>query len=173
MQRACVICFLLFLSSFQCYASKFMADASYQVCFTPAENCTSIIVAAIRQAKKEVLVQAYSFTSVQIIKSLIDASRRGVVVKIILDKSQVRTNGFSSAKLLSDYHIPLWIDYSPSIAHNKVMIIDREIVITGSFNFTKAAEERNAENVIIIFDKELAKKYINNWFRRAEVSSVY
>jgi phosphatidylserine/phosphatidylglycerophosphate/cardiolipin synthase-like enzyme len=173
MQRACIICFLLFLSSFQCYASKFMAEASYQVCFTPAENCTPIIVAAIRQAKKEVLVQAYSFTSVQIMKSLIDASRRGVSVKVILDKSQARTKGFSPAKLLSDYHIPIWVDYHPSIAHNKVMIIDRDTVITGSFNFTKAAEERNAENVIIISDKELAKKYINNWFKRVDVSSVY
>ncbi len=59
--------------------------------------------------------------------------------------------------------IPTFIDDKHAIAHNKVMIIDKAKVITGSFNFTKAAEEKNAENVLIIKDKALAKVYIENW----------
>jgi len=53
------------------------------------------------------------------------------------------------------------------------MIVDRETVITGSFNFTKAAEEKNAENLLIIRNKELAKVYIENWYKHREHSEVY
>ena len=59
--------------------------------------------------------------------------------------------------------IPTYIDSVNEIAHNKIMIIDQETVITGSFNFTRAAEERNAENVLIIRDKELTREYLENW----------
>jgi phosphatidylserine/phosphatidylglycerophosphate/cardiolipin synthase-like enzyme len=65
------------------------------------------------------------------------------------------------------------IDDRHAIAHNKVMIIDREIVITGSFNFTKAAEEKNAENLLIIRNKDLAKVYTENWFEHKEHSEKY
>ena len=60
---------------------------------------------------------------------------------------------------------PVLIDASHAIAHNKVMIIDSDAVITGSFNFTKAAEERNAENLLIIYYKELSALYAENWRR--------
>ena len=59
--------------------------------------------------------------------------------------------------------IPTLIDAEHAIAHNKIMIIDKETVITGSFNFTKAAEGKNAENLLILKSKELAKQYIDNW----------
>ncbi len=60
-----------------------------------------------------------------------------------------------------------------AVAHNKVLVIDGEIVITGSFNFTKAAEENNAENLIIIHDKKLASLYSKNWHEYAQHSEVY
>jgi phosphatidylserine/phosphatidylglycerophosphate/cardiolipin synthase-like enzyme len=53
------------------------------------------------------------------------------------------------------------------------MIIDQGMVITGSFNFTKAAEERNAENLLIIHSKELAKVYLENWQKHREHSEEY
>lgn len=79
-----------------------------------------------------------------------------------LDKSQ-RTQKYSSATFLFNSGIPTKIDSEHAIAHNKVMVIDGEIVITGSFNFKKAAEENNAENLLIIHDKKLASLYIKNW----------
>ena len=143
-------------------ADDFVKNASYDVCFTPHGNCTSQIVNAISQAKHQILVQAYSFTSAPIAKALVDAKNKGVDVKIILDKSQI-TAKYSVATFFSNHRINPSIDYKPAIAHNKVMIIDGAIVITGSFNFTKAAEEKNAENLLIIYDVNLAKKYITNW----------
>ncbi len=152
------------------WADKFEQNATYQLCFTPQENCTGLIVSTINAAKKEIYVQAYSFTSTGIAKALINAQKRGVKVNVLLDKSQYRPKGFSAAKLLSDYHIPAFIDYQPNIAHNKVIIIDSKTVITGSFNFTRAAQERNTENVIIIEDSQIAKKYLSNWQSRRAVS---
>lgn len=166
---------ILFIILAVCYlplslADQFTTGASYQVCFTPGEACTDLITATINKAKAEILVQAYSFTSAPIAKALINAQKRGVSVKILLDKSQFRSRGYSSAKFFSDYKIPLLMDSKPSIAHNKVIIIDNKIVITGSFNFTRAAQERNAENVLIITDEQLAKRYKDNWKRRELVS---
>jgi phosphatidylserine/phosphatidylglycerophosphate/cardiolipin synthase-like enzyme len=65
------------------------------------------------------------------------------------------------------------IDVQHAIAHNKVMIIDGETVITGSFNFTKAAEENNAENLLVIRDKKLAERYERNWQEHERHSEVY
>jgi phosphatidylserine/phosphatidylglycerophosphate/cardiolipin synthase-like enzyme len=53
------------------------------------------------------------------------------------------------------------------------MIIDKETVITGSFNFTRAAEEKNAENLLIIRNNELAKMYLDNWYKHREHSEEY
>lgn len=67
-------------------------------------------------------------------------------------------------------NIDTWIDYKPAIAHNKIMIIDNRVVITGSFNFTKAAQNRNAENLLIIENHDLVKKYLANWVKRQQLS---
>jgi hypothetical protein len=96
-------------------------------------------------AKRTILVQAYSFTSAPIAKALLDAHTRGVQVQVILDTSQ-RNEKYSSADFLANQGVPTTIDANHAISHNKVMIIDGETVITGSFNFTKAAQEKNAEN---------------------------
>jgi phosphatidylserine/phosphatidylglycerophosphate/cardiolipin synthase-like enzyme len=69
--------------------------------------------------------------------------------------------------------IPVKIDAQHAIAHNKVMIIDGETVITGSFNFTKAAEENNAENLLVIPDRKLADRYVRNSKEHDRHSEAY
>jgi phosphatidylserine/phosphatidylglycerophosphate/cardiolipin synthase-like enzyme len=137
-------------------------QVSIQVYFSPYGGCTEAIVKALNKAKQTVLVQAYSFTSAPIAAALRDAHRRGVKVQVVLDKSQ-KTDKYSSATFLKNVGIPVWIDSKHAIAHNKIIIIDAVIVITGSFNFSKAAEERNAENLLIINNKQIADKYTANW----------
>jgi len=119
-----------------------------------------------------VRVQAYSFTSAPIAKALVDAHKRGVSVEVILDRSQ-RTEKYSGATFLANSRIPVYIESAHAIAHNKVMIIDGQTVITGPFNFTKAAEERNAENLLVLRSKELAKIYTENWEKHREHSEPY
>jgi phosphatidylserine/phosphatidylglycerophosphate/cardiolipin synthase-like enzyme len=133
-----------------------------QVYFSPNGGATDAVVNALDHATNSVLVQAYSFTSAPIAKALVDAHRRGVKVQVILDHSQ-RTEKYSEADFLRNSGIPTLIDARHPIAHNKIIIIDGYIVLTGSFNFTRAAEEHNAENLLVINDSVLAKQYIENW----------
>jgi phosphatidylserine/phosphatidylglycerophosphate/cardiolipin synthase-like enzyme len=149
------------------------ATGTVEVAFSPNGGGAGIIINAITQAKKSIKVQAYSFTNADIAKALLDSSKRGVDVKVVLDKSQ-ETEKYSSATFLANAGVPVRIDDDFAIAHNKIMILDEETVITGSFNFTKAAEERNAENVLVIRgNKELANLYLKNWQWRWDASETY
>ncbi len=139
---------------------------NWQVFFSPGGGCTRAVVEQLNSAKSNVLVQAYSFTSAPIAKALVNAANRGVNVSVLLDRSQ-ETERYTSATYLLNNEISPLIDHQHAIAHNKVMIIDQHIVITGSFNFTKAAEEKNAENVLVIDNMELANKYAENWQKHA------
>jgi hypothetical protein len=133
-----------------------------EVYFSSTGGCTEAAVKEIDGAKMTILVQAYSFTSAPIAKALVEAHKRGVDVWVILDKSP-RTERYSEADFLVHMGIPTWIDARHAIAHNKVMVIDDKTVITGSFNFTKAAEESNAENMLIIRLPDIAAKYEANY----------
>ena len=141
--------------------------------FSPNGGCTQAVVDQLNGAKQQVLVQAYSFTSTPIARALVDAKRRGVDVEVILDKSQ-RSERYSSATFLANEGVPTYIDHAHKIAHNKVMVIDGQTVITGSFNFTKSAEEGNAENLLVINNApQLAQKYAQNWKAHLGHSSPY
>lgn len=171
--RAAILAMLLVVPCLgDASASTFEPNTTYQLCFTPGDNCTQYIVNAIDNAKQSILVQAYSFTSRPIGRALLDAKDRGVTVKVILDKSQYRESGYSSAKFFQNHNVPVWIDNNVVIAHNKVMIIDGRVVITGSFNFTRAAQQDNAENSLIITNPELARRYMQNWNNRMQASQA-
>jgi phosphatidylserine/phosphatidylglycerophosphate/cardiolipin synthase-like enzyme len=142
------------------------------VCFTPGGACTDAIVKRLGEATSSILVQASSFTAAPIATALVDAHTRGVRVEAILDKDN-RTDKDSAADFRANQGVPTTIDAQHAIAHNKVMVIDSEIVITGSFNFTKAAQEKNAENLLIILDKALAAQYTQNWQAHAQHSQPY
>jgi phospholipase D len=137
-----------------------------QVRFSPDGKCTEFTVQAIQAAKRSILVQAYSFTSSVIVSALINAQRRGVNVKILVDRSQLTARGSKVALVLAA-GIPTAVDKALGIAHNKVMIIDEEYVLTGSFNWTDAAEKRNAENLLLIQDPYINELYRANWQKRA------
>jgi phosphatidylserine/phosphatidylglycerophosphate/cardiolipin synthase-like enzyme len=149
------------------------AFAGEHACFTPGEDCTAMIVQAIDGARSELLVQAYGFTSEPIIQAVVNAKERGVMVKIILDKINEQER-YTAATFLKNHGIEPLIDDKVAIAHNKVMVLDRRNVITGSFNFTKAAQQRNAESVHFVLDEpRTAAAYADNWQQRAEQSRPY
>ena len=149
-----------------------IAAEPIQVFFPPHGGCTEAAVENLKKATYSVLVQAYSFTSAPIAQALADAEKRGVKVQVILDKSQ-RTEKYSSADFVAHAGIPTCIDTKHAIAHNKIMVIDGKTILTGSFNFTKAAESSNAENLLVIQDAVLAKKYTANWNAHLQHSDPY
>lgn len=127
-------------------------EQGIDVYFSPHGGCTEAVVAAIEQAKKSIKLQAYSFTSVDIAKAVVEAKRRGVDVVAVLDKSQ-RTEKYSSATFLHNEGVPVFIDAQHAIAHNEIILIDDRVLITGSFNFTKAADEHSAGNLLLLHDQ--------------------
>lgn len=147
--------------------------ATATLAFSPNGDGVRIVVEAIDRARRQILVQAYGFTEAHIIRALVRAHDRGVEVRVILDKSN-ETERYSGATYLLHHEIPTYIDDTVAIAHNKVMVIDADTVITGSFNFTKAAQTRNAENVLVISGSpNLATAYIRDWEWRRQYSHSY
>jgi phosphatidylserine/phosphatidylglycerophosphate/cardiolipin synthase-like enzyme len=163
---------LLAFSLCSIYTTDKAQAQNINVFFSPHGGCTEAIVNNLNKATSTILVQAYSFTSAPIAKAVVDAHRRGVKVQVILDRGQ-KTERYSSATFLANAQVPTFIDSSHAIAHNKVMVIDGRIILTGSFNFSKAAEESNAENLLVIDDSQLAAKYMANWKGHLEHSQVY
>ncbi len=149
-----------------------LRNTPVEVYFSPNGGAQEAIVEAIDHAKSTILAQAYSFTSKPIAQALSKALKRGVKVEVILDSSQ-RDEKYSGATFLRNAGIAVTIDDEHAIAHNKVMVIDTSLVITGSFNFTKAAEFKNAENVLVIHDQKMAKLYAGNWQAHREHSTPY
>ncbi len=146
-------------------------EAKISVCFTPGEQCEGKIIDAVDRAESSIRVQAYGFTSLPIIHALQRAAGRGVEVLAILDKTNERK--YSSATLLEAAGVPVWIDFEPAIAHNKIIVIDGHLTIGGSYNYTTAAQKRNAENVTFTESREIARQFLANWDSRLKVSRAF
>ena len=130
--------------------------------FSPQGGCTEAIVTAVGLARKSLHIEAYIFTSQPILQAVIAAQNRGVEVAVILDAAGAEDK-FSVLHSLLAAQVPTWIDSAYKIAHNKIMIIDGETVLTGSFDFTRSAEKDNAENLLVIRDQALAAHYEANF----------
>ena len=154
--------FLLTTSTSQVFALP--ATGTVEAYFSPDGGCEQAIVHEIDNARSEILIQAYSFTNIPIAKALLSAHKRGVKIEALLDKSQ-RSEKYSTATFLTNVGIPVLIDDSHKIAHNnKIFVLDRTTLITGSFNFSKSAEHQNAENLIVLKGNQaLTDKYIHNY----------
>lgn len=155
-------------------STPFASGSTYTLCFVPdGPSCQDMIVDAIHRTRKRLLIQAYSFTSTPIAKAVAEAHQRGVDVRVIVDKSQA-SERYTSATFLKNAGIQVVVDTKPAIAHNKVMVFDDQAVFTGSFNFTKSAQERNAENGMLIRgDSAVVRAYTDNWRTRFDKSSAY
>ena len=150
--------------------ARFAATGSIETAFTPGDRIDNLIIAAIAAAKREVLVNAYSFTQRRISGALVAARKRGVSVQVIADSQQAATLPQNVLPELVKGGVDVWLDSNYQAAHNKVVIVDADTAnattITGSYNFTVAAQWHNAENVVILRDnREVARAYRDNWLR--------
>jgi phosphatidylserine/phosphatidylglycerophosphate/cardiolipin synthase-like enzyme len=136
-----------------------------KVCFTPGNSCEEMIVDSINRSKTSIDLQAYRITNNRIKTALVIAWQRGVIVRTVIDKQAK-----NDVRTLLKEGLPVWIDYKPAIAHNKVIIIDNKQIITGSYNFTEAAEHKNAENALLLSDSNTVKRYEDNFIKRFNVS---
>lgn len=149
---------------------RFTAIGTIELGFTPSDPIDSMISEAIRGAEREVVVHAFTFTSRKIAAALIAARRRGVHVAVLADREQAAQTPHNVLPDLVAGGVDVRLDGNFAAAHNKVIVIDAALpvatTITGSYNFTVAAQRRNAENVIILrANPPVAHAYRENWER--------
>lgn len=132
--------------------------------FSPQGGCSDAIVDQLAAARHSVQVEGYSLTSQPIADALASAHRRGVDVTLVLDAAQTSEHR-QQARDLVHAGIPVYLDARHAIADNRVILIDEQVIITGSFNFNATAESDNAENLLIIRDQPQLQASYENDFR--------
>lgn len=137
--------------------------SSIEVAFSPSLGAEDLVLKLIGRATKSIHVAAYSFTSSSIAKALVEASRKGVDVRIVADKSQMNEK-YTAVTFAANMGVPTRINANYAAFHNKFIIVDQKHVGTGSFNFTASAARRNAENFLVVWDNAmLASGYAERW----------
>lgn len=144
----------------------YFCRASSCVGFTHDGGSEALVLDTVAQAKSDIRIAAYSFSSKAVAKALIDAKKRGVEVRIILDRAHAGDR-YSSATFLRNqgFEVRTVSLGKEALMHHKFMVIDDRYVQTGSFNYTRAAAQRNAENVLRIDDRDIAREYSKEWSR--------
>ena len=139
--------------------------ASYEVGFSPDRGSLPLVLKGIASAKSEILMASYSFTSKPIAQALLAAHKRGVKVEVVADEKSNRRS-YSATTFLANQGVPVRLNGHYAIHHHKFLVIDRRHLETGSFNFTAAAADKNAENVLVLWNvPPLATTYATEWQR--------
>jgi phosphatidylserine/phosphatidylglycerophosphate/cardiolipin synthase-like enzyme len=137
--------------------------------FSPHGGCESAIIDEVKNANSEILIAIYYFTDKKIADAVCMAKKKGVKIQVVLDKSQ-KTSRSSKVSMLMENNIPSRYDTRNGLMHNKFAVIDDRMVITGSFNWTQSAEQKNRENLIIIKSPEVASVYEKEFWKLWEAS---
>ena len=156
----------------------FPAHGSVELAFAPADKPEKLLLEVIGAARSTLHVHAYVFTSKPVAKALIAAHGRGVRVEVLADARMNARERGNAIPLLLEAGVPVAFETAYAAAHNKVIVADADgpdcAVLTGSYNFTWSAANRNAENVIVLWGNcAVAQAYRTNWQRhRAEATPV-
>lgn len=164
MKRFFVLAFTVW--TINCIANEVIpVGASYDIGFSPRGGSLEKVLLGINSARSEILIAAYSFTSKPISIALVDAFKRGVKVKLVADKKE-NSKQYSAAQFLANAGVPVRLNDNYAILHDKFMVIDGRHIQLGSFNYSAAAVDRNAENVLLLWNiKPLADRYSLEWSR--------
>ena len=136
--------------------------AKVQVRFSPKGGGEAHVCQQIDQAKTQIRIQAYSFTSGPIADAIIRSRGRGVDVQVTVDQRANRTR-YSVAARVSKAGVPVYLDSAHPIAHEKLIVIDGLICLCGSYNWSRQADQANWEDLLTIESRELARLFLANW----------
>ena len=145
-----------------------------QVYFSPGEDCVNHIIDLINEAYNQIDICVFTISDDRISRAIVDAMKKGVAVRIISDNFKVEDTG-SDILDLSRVGIPVKLDTSTNHMHHKFMIIDKKIVLTGSYNWTRSAASYNQENIISTDDELVISKFSNEfeklWLNTVKITS--
>ena len=149
--------------------------ASFEVGFSPKRNALEVVMSVILAAESEILVAAYSFTCKDIAHALVEARKRGVAVRVIVDHAQNsdEQGGYKAVDFLASEGIPVHRSENYAAMHHKFMVADGQHVQLGSFNYTSSANLRNAETALAFRNAPaLAQIYRTEWLRLSSEPKV-
>ena len=157
------------------------ATGQIEVAFSPNEGAENLVLKTIDSAKNEIKVLAYSFTSASIVDALIRAKKRGVNVALVADhRSNVNDHEEGKAKsraalsALVNAGCDVRTISAYPIHHDKIIIVDRQTVELGSYNYSAAAANRNSENVLVNWNNpKLAEIYLGHFERNQKQSAPF
>jgi len=135
-----------------------IVHADTKVYFSPNGGCQDTVLSEINKAHDSIDIAMYELTSKEIAQALVKAKKRDVKVKITFDAAQIKDHA-SKSRYLMNKGLDVKFKMGPGLLHDKFAVIDDKIVLTGSFNWTESADKKNAENLLVITDKEIAQKY--------------
>jgi len=135
-----------------------------EVCFSRTQRCDVVIASLVDRAQVKVYVMVYSFTLDSLADALINAVKRGVDVRVVMERDQAGVRG-SEYERLRRNGVEVRLDNNPYLMHHKVAVIDGQIVVTGSYNWSVSAENNNDENIAVINDPETATLYEQEFMR--------
>ena len=135
--------------------------------FSPDDETAVRIVELVEGAQDSIYFLAFSFTSDEIADAMLARASNGVSVSGVFEESQYHSNAGTEFNRLLDAGMDVRLDGNPFNMHHKVIIVDQSIVIFGSYNFSRSAEERNDENTLIVHNTDLAAQFM------AEFERVY
>jgi phosphatidylserine/phosphatidylglycerophosphate/cardiolipin synthase-like enzyme len=141
-----------------------------EVYFSPDDGVEERLIALIESAKENIYFLAFSFTSDRLAQAIIERAQAGVVVKGVLDQSQIQGNQGGEYEHFLAAGLDVVPDGNPKKMHDKVMIVDNQIVITGSYNFTASAARKNDENLVVFYSRDLASIYLKEFNRIWEMA---
>lgn len=138
-----------------------------EVYFSPQDGTLEHIISAVNAAQESICFLAYSFTSDDLSQALIERAQAGVSVQGVFDEDQYQSNTGTEYDRLKNASLDVRLDGNPRLMHHKVIVIDGQVVITGSYNFSNNAEHVNDENTLIIHNQDIASQYL------AEFQEIY
>jgi phosphatidylserine/phosphatidylglycerophosphate/cardiolipin synthase-like enzyme len=136
---------------------------SVEAFFCPQDGCKDRVVEQIDTARESVVCAVYTFTHDDIVSALIRARERGVGVWVVVEEQQYKASGQAAGARLMANGIGFATDTNPEFMHDKFTVIDDDVVLTGSFNYTLQADQKNNENLVIIRSGGLAKEFFAEW----------
>ncbi len=145
--------------------STYVNGTLIQTYFSPDDGVSDVIVDLINNAQESIFFMAFSFTSDPISEAVQARAEEGVLVAGVMDDSQIRSNQGGEFDVLAQAGLDIRKDGIEGLMHHKVFIIDEQILITGSYNFSKSAEVRNDENIIVVYNSDIAKEFLKEFAR--------
>lgn len=136
-----------------------------EVYFSPDDKVARRIVELLRGAQQSITFMAYSFTASDFGKIISQKAKQGLKISGVMEDEQIKSNKGTQFTYFENASLPVYRDGNPGQMHHKVFIIDEQIVIAGSYNFSFSAETQNDENVMIFFDRQIAAEYLSEFAR--------